>query len=115
MDRRKGGGVLQLALYSLGATSTTDKAGRISVMLGLTLLIVLRLTSIGGMDPPGMTVNFFGIIPPSLGAARVVPVNFAQKSLRIKLDSCEQCTTIVQRSTEEWLARKGLIFTKEKC
>ena len=91
-------------------TSTTDNAERISLTVGLTLLIVLRLTSIGGMDPLDMTVNFFGIIPPPLGVATVVPVNFAQKSLRIKLDSCKQCTTIVQRSTEEWLARKGLIF-----
>ena len=68
-------------------TSTTDNAGRISLTVGLTLLIVLRLTSIGGMDPPDMTVNFFGIIPPPLGVATVVPVNFAQNSLRIKLDS----------------------------
>ena len=60
--------------------------------------------------PSGHDGNFFGIIPPPLGVATVVPVNFAQKSLRIKLDSCKQCTTIVQRSTEEWLARKGLIF-----
>ena len=61
-------------------TSLTDKAERISLMVGLTLLIVLRLTSIGGMDPPDMTVNFFGIIPPPLGVATVVPVNFAQNS-----------------------------------
>ena len=64
------------------ATSITDKAGRKPLTVGLTLLIVLRLTSIGGMDPPDMTVNFFGIIPPPLGVATVVPVNFAQKSLQ---------------------------------
>ena len=33
-------------------------------MVGLTLLIVLRLTLLAGMDPPDMTETFFGIIPP---------------------------------------------------
>ena len=56
-------------------------------MVGLTLLIVLRLTLISGMDPPDMTVNVFGIISPPRGVATVVPVNFAQKSLAIKLNT----------------------------
>ena len=59
------------------STSTTDKAGRKPVMVGLTLMIVLRLTLIAGMDPPDMTVTFFGIITPPRGVATVVPVNFA--------------------------------------
>ena len=46
-------------------------------MVGLTLLIVLRLTYIAGMDPTDMTVTFFGIISPPLGVATVVLVNFA--------------------------------------
>ena len=58
-------------------TSITDKAGQNPVMLGLTLLIVLKLTIIAGMDPPDMTVNFFRIIPPPPGVATFVPVNFA--------------------------------------
>ena len=59
-------------------TSITDKAGQKPVMVGLSLLIVLRLTLIAGMDPPaGHDGNFFGIIPPPPGVATVVPVNFA--------------------------------------
>ena len=46
-------------------------------MVGLTLLIVLRLTLLAGMDPPDMTVTFFGIIPPPPGVATVVWGNFA--------------------------------------
>ena len=56
-------------------------------MLEVTLLIVLRLTLIAVMDPPDMTVTFFGIIPPPQGVATVVPVIFAQKILRIKLNT----------------------------
>ena len=40
------------------ATSITDKAGQKSLIVGLTLLIVLRLTLIAGMDPPDMIVTF---------------------------------------------------------
>ena len=58
-------------------TSITDKAGRKPLMVGLPLMIVLRLTSIAGMDPPDMTVTFFGIIPPPRDVATVVPVSFA--------------------------------------
>ena len=58
-------------------TSLADKAERKSLMVGLTLHIVLRLTLIAGTDPPDMTVTFFGIIPPPRGVATVVPVNFA--------------------------------------
>ena len=58
-------------------TSLTDKAERKPLMVGLTLLKVLRLTLIAGMDPLDMTVTFFGIIPPPRGVATVVPVNFA--------------------------------------
>ena len=64
-------------LQGKGYTSIMDKAGRISVLVGLTLLIVLRLTLIAGMDPPDMAVIFFGIIPPPWGVATVVTVNFA--------------------------------------
>ena len=59
------------------ATSITDKAEQKPIMVGLTLLIVLRLTLIAGMDPPDMTVLFFGIIPAPPGVATAVPVNFA--------------------------------------
>ena len=58
-------------------TSIRDKAGQKPVMVGLTLPIVLRLTLLAGMDPPDMTVTFFGIILPPRGVATVVPVNFA--------------------------------------
>ena len=46
-------------------------------MVGLTLMIVLRLTLIAGIDPPDMKVIFLGIIPPPPGVATVVPINFA--------------------------------------
>ena len=58
-------------------TSLADNADIIFCTVGLTPLIVLRLTLIAGMDPPDMTVTFFGIIPPPRGVATVVPVNFA--------------------------------------
>ena len=57
--------------------SLADKAERKPLMVGLTLLLVLRLTLIAGTDPPDMTVTLFGIIPPPRGVATVVPVNFA--------------------------------------
>ena len=58
-------------------TSITDNAAQFFCMVGLTLMIVLRLTLLAGMDPPDMTVTFFGIIPPPRDVATVVPVNFA--------------------------------------
>ena len=69
-------------------------------MVGLTLLIPkINLNCQDG--PSGHDGKFFGRISPPPGVAMVVPINFAQKSLQIKLDSCKQCTTIVQGSTEE--------------
>ena len=58
----------------------------------------------------GHDSNFFGIILPPPGVAMVIRGNFVLFCQRIKLHTCKQYTTIVQGSTEEELARKGLIF-----
>ena len=69
-------------------TSTTDKAGQNSFMVGLTLLIVLCKINLNCRDGPSRhDGNYFGIIPPPPGEETVIPINFAQKPLRIKLDS----------------------------
>ena len=86
-------------------TSITDKAGRKHVMVGLTLLIVLRSTLIAGMNPPDITVIFFGIIPSPPGVAT------RQFCVKTFADKAEQLQTVyhncTQRFTEERLARKG--------
>ena len=66
-----------MSMFLRKAYSLTDKAERKPLMIGLTLLIVLRSTLIAGMDPPDLTVTFFRIIPPPRGVVTVVPVNFA--------------------------------------
>ena len=62
--RFDGAGELLDGRFADTHTSITDKAGRKPVPVGLTLLIVLRLTLIAEMDPPDihniMTVIFLG-------------------------------------------------------
>ena len=61
------------------ATRPTYAAARLSCQEGVKPETELVPQSIAGMDPPDMTVNSFGIIPPPPGVATVVPVDFAQK------------------------------------